>query len=151
MRIARKSSKAPKPPSAPALPRAVATGQKTKVEDASSQRITNRSSSEADYARNTAAGPGAPNAILMPKCGNKLNALPSFILSLSKKYFATLFSALFASEHPFDHFKKNSAQFLTISRTAFKHVWPELEAQLQVDDILFNIVSSLTLDIFRFT
>lgn len=89
-------------------------------------------------------GPATPgDAILMPKCGNKLNVLPSFIVSLSKKYFATLFGALFASEHPFDHFKKNSAQFLTISRTAFQHVWPELDTQLEVDDILFNVVSPL--------
>lgn len=52
---------------------------------------------------------------LMPKGGNKLGSLPSIILSESNRYFATLFNALFASQNPFEDFKKTSTSFLTIS------------------------------------
>jgi hypothetical protein len=76
---------------------------------------------------------------IMPK-GRQLKNLPSVLLSQRTTYFATLFSALFASQEPFNHFTKTSPAFLTISRTAFKSIWPRLKITLEVDDALFNVV-----------
>jgi hypothetical protein len=90
------------------------------------------------------AGLDAPQAPIhgfqMPKGGYKLGQLPSVIFSMRNKYFATLYDALFASQQPFEHFKKNSALFLAVSRRAFKKVWPGLDVELESDDTLFNIV-----------
>jgi hypothetical protein len=79
------------------------------------------------------------NAV-MPK-GSKIGLLPSNLLSSRSKYFATLLAALFASEEPFDNFLKTSSTFLTTCCTAFKSVWPYLNVTVEMDDILFNVVS----------
>jgi hypothetical protein len=81
-------------------------------------------------------------AFEMPKGGTKLGQLPSVIFSMRNRYFSTLYNALFASQQPFEHFKKNSALFLAVSRKAFKRVWPDLDVKLEADDTLFNIVGS---------
>jgi len=78
--------------------------------------------------------------LIMPK-GNKLNILPSVILSLKVNYFMTIFNALDASEAPFDDFMKSSPQFLKISYQAFKSVWPHFNITLEMDDVIFNVVS----------
>ena len=77
----------------------------------------------------------------MPKGGNKLNVLPSIILSSKTKYLAMLFSALDASEAPFNDFTKTSSQFLKISCQAFKSIWPHFNITLKTDDVLFNVMS----------
>jgi hypothetical protein len=81
----------------------------------------------------------------MPKDGNKLNALPSIIMSLKAEYLAIIFNALDASEAPFNDFMKYSSRFLKISRQAFKRIWPHLDITLEVDDVLFNVVSPSSL------
>ena len=82
--------------------------------------------------------------VLMPKGGNLNSLLPSVLLSLKAHYLSTLFCALYASEEPFDNFVKTSSSFLKISRTAFKNVWPHLKVKVEMDDVLFNIVSLST-------
>jgi hypothetical protein len=81
----------------------------------------------------------------MPKGGNNLTLLPSMLSSSKSEYLSTLYSALYASEEPFQHFVKTSGMFLKISRKAFKHVWPHLKVTLQTDDALFNVVSLFTI------
>jgi hypothetical protein len=79
---------------------------------------------------------------VMPKGGNQLGLLPSALLSLRSKYFATLLAALFASEAPFDDFLKTSPKFLTTSHAAFESVWPHLShINVETDNVLFNVVS----------
>ena len=81
-------------------------------------------------------------AAIMPKgTGSvKHGLLPPIIASLKARYLATLCSALYASEEPFDHFTKTSPEFLYASRQAFQHVWPHLNITLETDDMLFSIV-----------
>jgi hypothetical protein len=83
--------------------------------------------------------------LIMPKGGNKLHALPSIILSFKTEYLATIFSALDASEAPFNDFMKSSPHFLRISRRAFRSIWPHLDITLEIDDVLFNVVSLFSL------
>jgi hypothetical protein len=111
--------------------------------DGSKPKPQKKSTQRSRQARDISATPPLEtgrNAI-MPKGSNKLTLLPSVILSLKKKYFATLFSALDASERPFDHFTKTSPKLLEVSRQAFKSVWPYLKITLEADDVLFNVVS----------
>jgi hypothetical protein len=81
----------------------------------------------------------------MPKGSNNLTLLPSMLSSSKSKYLSMLYSALYASEEPFQHFVKTSGMFLKISWKAFKHVWPHLKVTLQTDDALFNVVSLFTI------
>jgi hypothetical protein len=83
--------------------------------------------------------------LMMPKGGNTLNALPSFIRSFKLDYLATICNALDASEAPFDDFMKSSPHFIKISRQAFKTIWPHLDMTLETDDVLFNVVSRFSL------
>ena len=79
----------------------------------------------------------------MPKGGNTVNAVPSFIGSLKSKYLATIFNALDASEAPFDDFTKTSPHLLRVSRRAFRAIWPKINITIETDDVLFNVVSFL--------
>ncbi|KAJ8473941.1 hypothetical protein ONZ45_g16112 [Pleurotus djamor] len=81
----------------------------------------------------------APPAFVMPKGGLSVKALPSEIFSSKDQYLAALYGALYASLDPFASFTVGSAAFLTVSRTAFKTVWPTLGYVLQTDDTLFKI------------
>ena len=101
-------------------------------------------SSTQPQASDTSTADAARN-LIMPKGGNKLNVLPSIILSLKVEYLTALFNALDASEAPFDNFMKTSPYFLRISRQAFRRIWPDLNITLETDDVLFNVVSSFLL------
>ena len=72
---------------------------------------------------------------------------PSIIASSKARYLATLCSALYASEEPFDDFVKSSSTFLNTSHKAFESVWPYLKIMLETDDALFNIVSLSTISV----
>lgn len=108
-------------------------GKAAKLRKASTQPQASDASttSRSDAARN----------LIMPKGGNKLNALPPIIMSLKFEYLTIIFNALDASEAPFDDFMKYSPRFLKFSRQAFRSVWPHLAITLEVDDVLFNVVS----------
>lgn len=117
------------------------TQQTQQAGDASSTAPDSRSHSPLD-ARPPPLDSG--RNVLMPKGGNLNSLLPSVLLSLKAHYLSTLFCALYASEEPFDNFVKTSSSFLKISRTAFKNVWPHLKVKVEMDDVLFNIVSLST-------
>lgn len=100
------------------------------------QASTTETESSTDAGRNA----------IMPKGGTRgssLGRLPTILLTLRLHYFATLLNALCASERPFDDFQKLSPKFLSNSRTAFESVWPHLKIKVEMDDLLFNIVSLL--------
>jgi hypothetical protein len=99
---------------------------------------------QASDASTTSRSDSARN-LIMPKGGNKLNVLPSIILSFKFEYLTTIFNALDASEAPFDNFTKTSPYFLKISRQAFRRIWPHLDITLETDDVLFNVVSPFLL------
>src|SRR5260370_1716729 len=78
---------------------------------------------------------------LILKGGNNPTLFSSILSSSKFEYLATLYSALYASEDPFNDFAKALSRFLKVSRKAFEHVWPHLRIMLHRDDTLFNIVS----------
>jgi len=76
----------------------------------------------------------------MPK-GGKIGLLPSRLLSLRSKYFAMLLAALFASQEPSNDFLKTLPTFLATCYTMFKSVWPYINVIVEMNDVLFNVVS----------
>lgn len=139
-------------PARKAPKRRLASTSKTPRNDPGSMHISNQpQESQARSSRSTDASVTVVDGRnpLMPKGGHRLGSLPSVILSESNRYFATLFNALFASQNPFEDFKKTSISFLTISRTAFAQVWPKLDIQLEADDTLFQIVSLVFINILN--
>ena len=128
-------------PAQKAPKRRLASTSKTPQNDPGSMHISNQPQARSTRSTDVTVVDDGRN-LLMPKGGQRLGSLPSVILSESNRYFATLFNALFASQNPFEDFKKTSISFLTISRTAFAQVWPKLvDIQLEADDTLFQIVS----------
>lgn len=116
----------------------------TKPANKASQLRKASTQPQASDASTTSRSDTARN-LIMPKGGNKLNVLPSIILSSKAEYLTTIFNALDASESPFDDFAKSSPHFLKISRRAFRNIWPHIDITLETDDVLFNVVGLFSL------